>query len=706
MKKISTLILALISFSLVAKEVPREVAINAATFYFKERCVVMGKPLSSEPTIKSIYVEKDGENVLYYIVNFDQKGFVVIAANDASVPVLGYSTDQNLDKTNASPALIDWFTIYEESLKAVYKLNSKPTAEAKAEWLRITNPNAVVNEAKIGAPVVGPLLSSTWNQDQYYNEQCPFDSMSVNGYDFHVPNGCVALSTSQVMYYNRHPATGTSFRGYTEDDYGYLYANFGATNYNFDAFTDVLNNYNHNVAKLISHIGISVMMDYAVDGSGSQTAYAAQSLKQYFGYSSNVTLKNKTSYPIEANWVALFKQQLDARHPMINSGRASDGSGGHAYNCDGYDDQDYFHFNWGWGGAGNGWFLLTNLNPDGSDFNTGQQVVINIYPSSSPVACPANATLTARNGSLEDGSRSSDYGANLDCQWLIAPEDATSISITFSRIATELNADSVVFYEGETTASPVFASFSGTTLPGTFTVNSPKVLVRFLTNGTIQNDGWLINYTSAVTGSYCTAIKVYTTATGTVSDGSAASKYHNNTYCKWNISPVGAANITLTFTEFDLSADDQLYILNRSNATNPSLMQTLTGSTMPSAIYCPSGKLGLVFQADNINIANGFSADWTSSGTGVNEISGVENIMLFPNPTTSTLNIEMALANKFEGSINIMDVSGRLVYASDVNANAGTFNHLVDVSNLSSGFYLVNFVDNQGQRISMKFSKQ
>jgi len=694
----------LITFSVIAKEVPRDVAISAASFYYKERCQVMGKSLATEPTIKSVYSEKDGDNTLYYIVNFEQIGFVVIAANDASVPVLGYSIDQNLDKNNSSPALKDWFTIYEESLKAVYKTNAKPTAEAKAEWLRITDPNAVVKTPKVGTPVVKPLLTSVWNQNQYYNEQCPFDSMSVSGYDFHVPNGCVALSTSQVMYYNRYPQTGTGSRIYNENDYGVLSANF-ATNYNFDAFTDELSNYNFNIAQLISHIGISVWMDYGVDGSGSQTTYAAQSLKQFFGYSSNIAFKNKTPGYTDATWKAMYKQQLDARHPMVNSGTGS--GGGHAFNCDGYDDQDYFHFNWGWGASGgNGYFLLTNLNPNGSDFNLNQGAIINIYPATAPAACPANVVLTARNGSLEDGSRSADYGANLDCQWLISPEDATSVTISFSRIATEAGVDSVVFYNGETTASSVVASFSGSTIPADFTVNGPKTLVRFLTNGTVQNDGWLINYTSAVASTYCSSFKSYNTVTGTVTDGSAASKYHNNTYCKWFIQPTSAANITLTFTEFDLSADDQLYILNRSNTTNPSLMKTLTGSTLPAAIYCPSGKLGLIFQADNLNTAGGFSADWTSSGTGVNEISGVENIMLFPNPTTSTLNIEMALANKFEGSISIIDVSGRLVYTSDVNASAGVFNHSVDVSNLSSGFYLINFVDNQGQRISMKFSKQ
>jgi hypothetical protein len=189
-----------------------------------------------------------------------------------------------------------------------------------------------------------------------------------------------------------------------------------------------------------------------------------------------------------------------------------------------------------------------------------------------------------------------------------------------------------------------------------------------------------------------------------MTDGSLTSNYHNNTYCKWYIQPTGASNVTLTFTEFDLATDDQLLILNRSNTVSPSLMATLTGSTIPSVVYCPSGKLGLVFQADNVNVASGFAASWTSAGAGINEISGVGNIALYPNPATTSLKVQMDLEEKFEGTINILDISGRVIYTSNVNSNVGVFSENIDISSFASGFYLIKFNGNNGQ-ISMKFSK-
>jgi hypothetical protein len=705
MKKFSTIILILFSISVFAKEVPREIAVKAATFYYKERCSIMGVNLTGEPKISSIYAEMSGSNTLYYVINFEPKGFVVIAADDASTPILGYSLDQNLNKPKASPSLKDWFTIYEESLKLVIKTNAEPTTEAKAEWERITSPTATIKARKLGTVVVGPLLTSTWNQDQYYNALCPYDSSAPTGYDSHVPNGCVALSTSQVMYYNRHPATGTGSHSYTSANYGTLSANYGSTTYNWNAMTDVVINYNTNVAKLIYHLGVAVNMDYAAEGSGSQTSYAAQALKQYFGYSSTCTLKYKASYPVLANWIALFKDQLNAKHPMINSG-SSTASGGHAYNCDGYDDQDYFHFNWGWAGEGNGYFLLSNLNPIGSDFNQYQDAIINIFPQTAPAACSSSTTLTGRTGSIEDGSRSANYANDLDCQWLVSPEDATSITFTFSRLNTEAGADSITFYSGETTSDSIYATFSGTTLPASFTITSPNVLVRFKTNSSVQNDGWLVNYTSSVSTAYCTAVKVMATQTGTITDGSSTNKYHNNTFCKWLIQPTNATSVTLTFVDFDLSTDDQVLVFNRINTTHPILLNTYTGSSLPSIVYCPSGKLAVYFQADNINVGGGFTANYTSEITGVNEINGVSNISLYPNPASTSLQIKMQLDEQFEGTISIVDISGRVVYSTSVSSNAGLYTDQIDLSTIASGLYLINFKENNGQKITLKFAKQ
>jgi hypothetical protein len=52
----------------------------------------------------------------------------------------------------------------------------------------------------------------------------------------------------------------------------------------------------------------------------------------------------------------------------------------HAFVCDGYRSDNYFHFNWGWEGSSDGWFLTSALNTGGASFNSNQLIIINIMP--------------------------------------------------------------------------------------------------------------------------------------------------------------------------------------------------------------------------------------------------------------------------------------------------------------------------------------
>ncbi len=58
----------------------------------------------------------------------------------------------------------------------------------------------------------------------------------------------------------------------------------------------------------------------------------------------SVFVKARWVLSLSKNWIEMLKEQLDASQPMEYSGRNS--SEGHAFVCDGYDDNNMFHFNW------------------------------------------------------------------------------------------------------------------------------------------------------------------------------------------------------------------------------------------------------------------------------------------------------------------------------------------------------------------------
>ena len=60
---------------------------------------------------------------------------------------------------------------------------------------------------------------------------------------------------------------------------------------------------------------------------------------------------------------------LDELLPLYYSGSDESGAGGHAFVCDGYDENDYFHFNWGWSGRDNAWCPIGALNTTRYAFN-------------------------------------------------------------------------------------------------------------------------------------------------------------------------------------------------------------------------------------------------------------------------------------------------------------------------------------------------
>ena len=101
-------------------------------------------------------------------------------------------------------------------------------------------------------------------------------------------------------------------------------------------------------------------------------------MKTYFGYKSTLQGVYKDDYT-NTNWINLLKTELNARRPIIYAGFGNDG--GHAFVCDGYDTNNYFHFNWGWGGYNDGYYTLTALAPGSYNFTYNQIAIVGVEPN-------------------------------------------------------------------------------------------------------------------------------------------------------------------------------------------------------------------------------------------------------------------------------------------------------------------------------------
>ena len=116
------------------------------------------------------------------------------------------------------------------------------------------------------------------------------------------------------------------------------------------------------VAELLYHCGANVEMKYTLEESGTPTVLAARALSDVFGYSHSIRYLQKDDYRWE-EWKEMLKNELDTGYPVIYDGQSN--SGGHAFVCDGYNNDELYHINWGWGGLYNGNFVLSLLDSKG-----------------------------------------------------------------------------------------------------------------------------------------------------------------------------------------------------------------------------------------------------------------------------------------------------------------------------------------------------
>ncbi|MDT8309022.1 MAG: C10 family peptidase, partial [Bacteroidales bacterium] len=624
---------------------------------------------------------------LLYIFTFDTTGFVIISGDDEVYPVLGYSLENTFTAEELPPALQEWLKSYLDQIAFIRANGMTGGSDISDAWSYYSASPENISGALQKSGGVLPLLTCTWNQDTYYNALCPDD---INGPGGKALAGCVATAMGQVMYYYRYPKQGIGSHSYYSYNYGYQSANFGNTTYHWEEMGNQATYSNHlEIAKLLYHLGISVDMDYSPTGSGAYSSNAASALKDYFGYHYALSLKYKNNYS-DNDWKALLKSNLDAGHPMYYHGF---GSGGHAFNVDGYQNTDYFHFNWGWGGMYNGYFYINTLNPGTSDFTSGQGAIVDFYPGGVyPYGCSPNETITGNSGTIEDGSGPvADYQNNNNCSWLIAPTGLTDyIKLDPIRFETELGTDIVEVYDGGDASAALLCSWSGDTIPPAVQSTGDSVYIRFVTNASIRNRGWLLSY-KAVPPVFCTNSQVYTAPTGTISDGSGNYNYNNNTNCKWLIQPPYAKDITISFTQFSLETNKDFLRIYDPSTLPSTLLGTFTGYSLPPDITSTSGKMLIVFVSDQTNSELGWQAVYTSTLDIEDQQASL--LRIYPVPARDYLFIDNIPEHTGSYSFSVLDLTGRVLKTvSDITDRSVT----ITTNNLAEGTYILRYGNNNG----------
>ena len=313
----------------------------------------------------------------YYVFALQPKGFVIVAADERVEPILGYSYDNDFAVANMPDHVRRWLDSYEQHIKTAINHGITPVSETSSKWSRLRAGQTMNTRS---GESVGPLLTTTWDQGQYYNSLCPED---VNGIAGHVPTGCVATAMAQIINYWQNPQNGRGTHSYYSN-YGTLTVNYDSANYDYANMPDALSSSStqeevNAVAELIRDCGVAVNMGYSFTESSSYDVEARTALINFFRFSPNMSYAQKSHFS-NAQWNNLLKENLSANRPILYSGTGD--NGGHSFVCDGYNADNYYHFNFGWSGYADGWYLTTAINPSNYEYNSDQTAILGIVPDS------------------------------------------------------------------------------------------------------------------------------------------------------------------------------------------------------------------------------------------------------------------------------------------------------------------------------------
>ena len=148
---------------------------------------------------------------------------------------------------------------------------------------------------------------------------------------------------------------------------------------------------------------------------------------------------------------------------------------------------------------------------------------------------------------------------------------------------------------------------------------------------------------------------------------------------------------------------DYMEIFDGADTNANSLVVFCNGNMPPASLNSSGGSLTIHFHTDPGEHLQGFQINWqcnnsTSSAT-IEKPDIINNVNIFPNPSNSLVNIEVILTEQIPVDITLIDMVGKIHYKLKSQQTGLTFKEALDVSNLSTGAYVI-YINNKAYRFN------
>jgi hypothetical protein len=123
-------------------------------------------------------------------------------------------------------------------------------------------------------------------------------------------------------------------------------------------------------------------------------------------------------------------------------------------------------------------------------------------------------------------------------------------------------------------------------------------------------------------------------------------------------------------------------------------------STQENPTHTYPGTGGTFNVSLTVTSSRGCTATATASVgiTAVNEVEGLSNLKVFPNPFSAKTTVDFTLKNQMELNVELLDMTGRTISLESRTFDAGFNRFEIDGANLSGGIYFLRFMSAEGQK--------
>ncbi len=277
-------------------------------------------PSRTAKDYRLVYTEPrtDSDEAAVYVFATGDKGYMIVSADNAAYPVLGYS-DSQFDESAMS---LGWLKEYARQISAADSDTPAPDNYPFVDYERIE-----------------PMIKTHWGNGTIYRDKTPL----IDGKNSHP--GDLAVAMAQIMNYHKYPAVGQGKKTYYFSESEDITYDFSTLKLDWDA---MLPAYDENctdeqksaIAELIYACGVAANMQYLANGSISNEYNIGLGLATHFGYDKAIRIENQFRFTT-SEWRDMLYKQLKNFGPTIYTIYIDN----IVSICDGYDGQGFFHFN-------------------------------------------------------------------------------------------------------------------------------------------------------------------------------------------------------------------------------------------------------------------------------------------------------------------------------------------------------------------------